>query len=210
MMNAGICYTLNFCNGFSKSLGFHREMKMASNTKNKHYSKLTITIHWLMLLLIVAVYATINLRELYPKGSDPRETLKTLHFMLGLSVLLLIFIRLPSRLVGGTPAIIPELALWQKIAANGVHGFLYLFMIVMPLLGWLTLSAAGKPIPFFGVDLPALITKNKDLAKTLKYIHETIGTIGYYVIGIHAAAALFHHYIKRDNTLIRMLPGFKK
>lgn len=183
---------------------------MVLNTKNQHYSKLTIAIHWLMLLLIIAVYATINLRELYPKGSDPRELFKALHFMLGLSVLLLIFIRLPARLMGGTPAIIPEPVKWQKIAAHSAHGLLYLLMIIMPLLGWLTLSAAGKPIPFFGAELPALIAKNKDLAKTLKNIHELIGTAGYYLIGIHAAAALFHHYIKRDNTLARMLPGGNK
>lgn len=183
---------------------------MISDTTVKRYSKLTIALHWIMLLLMVAVYATINLRELYPKGSDPREALKALHFMLGLSVLILVFIRLPARFARKAPAIIPEPALWQKIAANSAHGFLYLLMIVLPILGWLILSAAGKTIPFYGFNLPALIAENKDLAKTLKGIHETIGEIGYYVIGIHAAAAIFHHYIKRDNTLIRMLPNFKE
>ena len=183
---------------------------MISDTTINRYSKLTIALHWIMLLLIVAAYATINLRELYPKGSDPREALKALHFMLGLSVLILVFIRLPARFASKAPAIIPELALWQKIAAHSAHGFLYLMMIALPLLGWLTLSAAGKVIPFYGFNLPALIAENKDLGKTLKEIHETVGTIGYYVIGLHAAAAIFHHYIKRDNTLIRMLPSFKK
>lgn len=183
---------------------------MLSNIKNARYSNLTITLHWLMVILIIAVYATINLREIFPKGSDPREALKALHFMLGLSVLILVLIRLPARLFGGRPAIIPEPVLWQRIASNSAHGFLYLMMIVMPLLGWLTLSAAGKPIPFFGLNLPALVSKSKDLAETFKDIHETIGTIGYYVIGLHAAAALFHHYFKRDNTLVRMLPKFRK
>lgn len=183
---------------------------MIFDTIGRRYSRLTIALHWIMLLLIVGVYATINLRELYPKGSDPRETLKALHFMLGLSVLLLVFIRLPARFIKKAPAIIPEPAAWQKIAAHIVHGLLYLLMIVLPLLGWLILSAAGKVIPFYGFNLPALIAENKDFAKTLKELHETIGTIGYYVIGIHAAAAIFHHYIKRDNTLIRMLPSYKK
>ncbi|HLY96193.1 MAG TPA: cytochrome b/b6 domain-containing protein, partial [Sideroxyarcus sp.] len=72
--------------------------------------------------------------------------------------------------------------------------------------GWLLLSATGKPVPFFGLELPALIGENKDLAKTLKDIHEFVGTAGYYLIGLHAAAALYHHYIVRDNTLLRMLP----
>jgi cytochrome b561 len=79
-------------------------------------------------------------------------------------------------------------------------------MIAMPLLGWLALSAAGKPIPFFGLDLPALTGPDKDFAHSVEEIHETIGTIGYYLIGLHAAAALFHHYFLRDDTMLRMLP----
>jgi len=65
---------------------------------------------------------------------------------------------------------------------------------------------AGKPVPFFGLELPPLASENKDLAKTIKEIHETVGEVGYYLIGLHAAAALFHHYILADNTLKRMLP----
>lgn len=183
---------------------------MNSDNANNRYSKLTITIHWLMFLLIVAVYATINLRELYPKGSDPRETLKALHFMLGLTVFVLISIRLGARKFSTTPSINPKPEAWQMITAKIAHLLLYLFMIAMPILGWLTLSAAGKPIPFYGLSIPALIAQNKDLASTIKEIHETVGTIGYFLIGLHAAAALFHHYIRRDNTLMNMLPIFKK
>ncbi len=177
---------------------------------NNRYSKLTIIMHWLMFILIVAVYATINLRELYPKGSDPREALKALHFMLGLTVFLLIFIRLAGRAISTTPSITPTPAVWETISSKIMHLLLYGLMIAMPILGWLTLSAGGKSIPFFGLSLPALITENKDLAKTFKEIHEIFGTVGYYMIGLHALAALFHHYIKRDNTLIRMLPDCSK
>jgi cytochrome b561 len=77
----------------------------------------------------------------------------------------------------------------------------------MPLLGWLILSGENKPVPFFGIELPALIGANKVLAKQLEEIHETIGNVGYFLIGLHAVAALAHHYIHRDNTLVRMLPS---
>ena len=80
-------------------------------------------------------------------------------------------------------------------------------MIVMPLLGWLILSGENKPVPFFGAQLPVLIGENKDLAKQLEEVHEVVGNVGYFLIGIHAAAALAHHYIQRDNTLTRMLPS---
>ena len=178
------------------------------NWKNtpERYGSLTIGLHWLMLLLFVAVYAFIELREIYPKGSDPREALKVWHFMAGMLVFVLVWPRLAARFSGPTPVIRPEPAGWIQLAAKLGHLALYALMIVMPLLGWLSLSAAGKPIPFFGLELPALIGENKDLAKQIKELHETLGTVGYYLIGLHVAAALYHHRIVRDNTMIRMLP----
>lgn len=183
---------------------------MARNNTNSRYGTFSIAMHWFMFLLIVAVYASINLRELFPKGSDPRETLKALHFMLGLTVLILVAIRLGVRMKSKTPAIYPAPEAWQRISAKTIHILLYGLMIAMPVLGWLTLSASGKPISFYGLQLPALISKNIELGKTIKEIHETIGTIGYYLIGLHALAALLHHYIQRDNTLTRMIPCLKK
>jgi cytochrome b561 len=77
----------------------------------------------------------------------------------------------------------------------------------MPLLGWWLLSAEGKAIPFFGLQLPALVAENHDLAEQIQDVHETLGGIGYFLIGAHALAALYHHYVVHDNTLLRMLPG---
>ena len=173
------------------------------------YGSLSIGIHWLMLLLFIAVYGCIELRSFYPKGSDLREALKTWHFMLGMLVFVLVWLRLAARLSGPAPGIKPEPATWQQLSAKLMQLALYALMIVMPLSGWLLLSATGKPIPFFGLELPALIGANKGLASQIKEIHEFLGTAGYYLIGLHAAAALYHHYIMRDNTLTRMLPGRK-
>ncbi len=171
------------------------------------YGSLSIALHWLMLVLFVAVYATIELRELYPKGSDPREALKTWHYMLGLSVFFLVWLRIVIHATAGPqPPVRPEPRPWQALAARLMHVALYLLMIVMPVAGWLILSAEGKAVPFFGLQLPALAGENKELAGLAEEIHEAVGTVGYWLIGLHAAAALFHHYIVRDNTLRRMLP----
>lgn len=172
-----------------------------------HYGRLSIGLHWLMLALLVAVYAFIELRGLFPKGSDPREAMKAVHFMLGLAVLALASVRLAVRFGTTTPRIEPDPSRWQKVLAACMHAVLYLFMIGLPLVGWLLLSAKGKPIPFFGLELPALIAPDKDLAGRLKELHEVVATAGYFLIGLHAAAALFHHYLARDNTLQRMLPS---
>ncbi|PKO53374.1 MAG: cytochrome B [Betaproteobacteria bacterium HGW-Betaproteobacteria-20] len=180
-------------------------MNMRNTTER--YGSVSITLHWLMLLVFVAVYACIELRELFPKGSDPREALKTWHFMLGLSIFVLVWLRLLVNITSPSPAIVPNPVKWQMRLAKLMHLALYVLMICMPLLGWLLLSASGKSIPFFGLELPALVGKNKALAELIKEIHETGGLVGYYLIGLHASAALFHHYFVRDNTLRRMLPG---
>lgn len=179
---------------------------MSWRNTTERYGSIAIALHWLMLLLIGAVYACIELREFFPKGSDPREALKTWHFMLGLSVLLLVSVRLVVQAIGPKPRIVPEGPAWQELAAKLMHLALYALMIGLPLAGWLLLSAAGKPVPFFGMHLPALIAENKNLAELIKEVHETGGTIAYIIIGLHAAAALYHHYVVGDNTLLRMLP----
>ncbi|MFZ2269603.1 MAG: cytochrome b [Azonexus sp.] len=179
---------------------------MSWRNTTERYGSISIALHWLMLLLIGAVYACIELREYFPKGSDPREALKVWHFMLGVSVLLLVSLRIVVHAIGPAPRIVPEGPAWQELAAKLMHLALYALMIGLPLAGWLLLSAAGKPVPFFGMQLPALIAENKSLAELLKEVHETGGTIGYIIIGLHAAAALYHHYVVGDNTLLRMLP----
>lgn len=181
---------------------------MADDSTAKRYPAIAIALHWLMLALIVAVYACILLRENYPRGSELRDALKTWHFMLGLSVLTLVIVRIVMRLfIWKAPEIAPQPARWQALLAGIVHVGLYAFMIAMPVAGWLILSAEGKAIPFWGLELPPLIAADKPLGEQIQELHETGGTIGYFLVGLHAAAALVHHYIMKDNTLIRMLPG---
>lgn len=171
------------------------------------YGIISFTLHWLMLLLIASVFLCMELRGNFPRGSVIREGLKTWHFMLGLSVLVLVLLRAVVRFIGAAPRIQPDPPKWQKMLAKLMHLALYAWMISMPILGWLILSAGGKVVPFFGLQLPALVDVSKSVAGWAKEFHETGGTIGYFLIGFHAAAGLFHHYFVRDNTLRRMLPN---
>jgi cytochrome b561 len=79
-------------------------------------------------------------------------------------------------------------------------------MISMPILGWLITSAEGHQVMFYGFDLPLLVAENKDFAKQVEHWHVLIATIGYWLIGLHALAGIYHHYVVRDNTLLRMMP----
>ncbi|PZQ33030.1 MAG: cytochrome B [Stenotrophomonas acidaminiphila] len=176
-----------------------------STISSQGYHRGSILLHWAMLALFVIVYASIELRTVFEKGSDARATMKDLHFMFGLSIFALVWVRLVLRAVTRRPPIVPPPPAWQRIASTVVHMLLYVFMIGMPLAGWLTLSAADEPIPFFGLQVPPLTGPDMPFALKVHKVHETAGTVGYWLVGLHALAALAHHYLWKDNTLRRML-----
>ncbi|MCI1710304.1 MAG: cytochrome b/b6 domain-containing protein [Chiayiivirga sp.] len=169
------------------------------------YPRALVALHWLTLLLLAAAYACIELRGFFPRGSSVREGLKDWHYLLGMTVFALVWVRAALRLRGPLPP--PMLLGWQQWMAGVMHLLLYLFMIAMPLLGWALLSAEGKPPHWGPVALPALVESDANLAERVESWHETIGVVGYWLIGLHAAAALLHHYVLRDGTLRRMRPG---
>lgn len=181
----------------------------AASTQARYHPSL-IALHWGVLLLIVGVYASMELREFLPKGSTPRELLKVVHYSLGLTVLALVVARIVLRLRSPAPAVTPPLTPLLKIGATAAHLALYAFMIAMPLLGWAALSAEGKAILFFGLPLFPIMPESETLTEFFEETHETIGELGYFLIAAHAAAALYHHYFRKDDTLVRMMPARDK
>lgn len=177
---------------------------MSNQPSANRYSTLLISLHWLMLLLIVTVYCAMEFRGWFPRDSAARGFMKVAHITLGLSVLALVVVRIGARLASAVPAIVPAPSVWEARLAKLTHLLLYAFMIAMPLLGWLMLSAEGRTIPFWGLELPALLEPDKALGHRIEDFHVLLGKLGYFLIGLHALAALVHHYIKRDNTLVRM------
>ena len=163
-----------------------------------------VALHWLTLLLLSGVYATIELRGLFPRGSDARELIKTAHFFLGISVFGLTLLRLLVRVSSPTPPIAPVPPTWQRLAAGTMALALYGLMLVTPVLGYLLLNAEGTSPTLGGWALPSLMAAQETLGDGLKEWHETIAVAGYWLIGLHALAALYHHHVRHDDTLLRM------
>lgn len=177
------------------------------SASQQSYSNWMVRLHWLTVLLIIAIYASIEFRGLFEKGTSERDLIKEVHFVLGLSLWFITLLRLVVRRFSVIPAIEPAPSAMAIKISGLMHLVLYGFLLLMPLLGWLILSAGDKVIPFWGFQLPALIGPDPDLAGSIKEIHELVGTAGYVFIALHTLAALAHHYRLKDNTLKRMLPG---
>lgn len=168
------------------------------------YNKATIAIHWLVLVMMIITYCTMEFRGIFERGSDGRELMKTVHYLLGLTIFFLTFLRMAIRFRFPYPAIEPTPPLWQHKLAALTHLVIYVWMFALPLIGWLILSAEGKAIPFWGMELPALIGENHDTAELFEEVHEAVATFGYVLLGFHAIAAIYHHHVVKDNTLMRM------
>lgn len=179
------------------------------NTKER-YGSLSLGLHWLTFLVMIGVFACVELHENFPKGDPMRGALMGWHFQLGLLVLILAVLRIVLKVRAPDPEVQPPLTRVQHLAAKAMHGALYLIMLGMPVAGYIGRMLAGRPTVFFGIPLPTFLAENKDLAENVFDLHGLIGNTAYFLIGIHAAAALYHHYFQKDNTLLRMLPAKKQ
>lgn len=162
-------------------------------------------LHWLVFFLIVAALVAVNLHETFPKGSDERAFWMMLHKSFGVSIFLLVLVRLVWRASNVTPAADPA-PQWQLLASKAVHAGLYLVLIAMPLSAALASQFAGRPIPFFGLfEIAPFLAENKDMAGVMMGLHKGVFAplLILLVLG-HVAAALYHHVVTKDNTLRRM------
>lgn len=179
------------------------------STPRMHYSLSLRIIHWLTVVAILAAYLSSELGEGDEEGGAIAAGTQAVnwHYIAGVVVLLLVVPRLVLRIYRRTPPIVPAQDAFTAMTARIVHLALYMFLIVEPLLGWLQVSYGGEQIvlPWLGWHLPALVHPNPQAKEMAEELHELIGNIFYAVIGLHVVAALWHHFIRRDNTLKRML-----
>lgn len=172
--------------------------------QQERYSMALRAIHWLTLLLVIVAFASIELRELFEKGTELRNGAKWIHFQFGALIFLVTLARIVFKIKHGSPAMVP-MAQWQTLAAKVTLAGLYLCMLLMPLLGLTVLAFEQKDVSVLGVNMLNLgFELNKELAHDLEEIHETLGNVFLLLIGLHTVAAIWHHKIAQDNTLLKM------
>ena len=162
-------------------------------------------LHWLIALLVACALVLIDIRGWFPRGSTWRGGVKWAHMQFGMAVLLLMVPRLLVHARTAVPPISPRPPRWQDMLSKLVHLAVYLLAFAVPLLGVAMMFVAGKPWNLLGLPLPVLGAADRDLAHRIEAIHETAGNVLMWLAIAHVAAALFHHYVQRDDTLLRML-----
>lgn len=176
--------------------------------KMGRYGSMVRYTHWLTVLAIVLAYLLVDLAddEGSEGGSAPSRMMQG-HYLAGLAVLALLIPRILARLTTAVPPIVPAPARPIRFAAHGLHLALYAFLLVQPILGILQVNYAEQlvTLPWIDWSLPALVGPDHAAHEFVGELHETLGEIFYWVIGLHIVAALWHHYIVHDNTLRRML-----
>lgn len=178
--------------------------------KLESHSTPLIVLHWATFVAVAVAFGLAFARE-FVESSVERAALMDLHRSVGVTVLALTLVRALARLVGPKAPSGADLPRPMRVAARVAHVLLYALLIVTPLLGWALTSAANRVVRPFGLfDLPALVARNRELADALAEWHESCAFTLLAIIGVHAAAALYHHFARRDQVLVSMLPMLRR
>jgi len=173
------------------------------------YHPLLRTLHWLMALCIFSALGLGVWASELPRG-DVRSEVLFVHKSFGVAVLFLIVVRIVARLVLGSPVYAAALGRLTHAAAGAAHLLLYALMIAMPISGYLTSSAGGHEVSFFGLfSLPNLVGENKALDEGASQAHYAFAWAIGVVLTVHLLAVVWHARIKRDTVLTRMWPRFQ-
>ena len=179
-------------------------MKMSTT----RYHPASIFLHWFVFLLVIAACIAIELKGQFPKGSEPRELCKSIHGMIGQLIFLAMALRLMMRFIYGVPKPTNPKPIFVSLA-TAMHWLIYALLLISPIFGFLYFQYGGKEVHFFGLVWPQMLTPNPEMKKLVEGIHEFLGNTLYFLIGTHASAALWQHYVVKDDTLRRMLNKVK-
>lgn len=165
-------------------------------------------LHWLTALLVIGALVVIELKGFAERGSALRDNLMFAHIQFGLAVLLLFLPHLIVRLRNTAPPVVPPMPTAQVWVSRLVQIVLMTLLLAQPVLGLLGVQASGHEVAFLGMSIPALVSENRDLGHSIIEIHETLGNVMLWTAVLHVVAALWHHFVTRDNVLLRM--GFRR
>ena len=171
------------------------------------YTRTARVLHWLTAALIITMIV-VGLVMGNISNGPLQNTLYTLHKSTGILLIPIILYRLIYRLMNPPPPLPADIPAIQKLAAEGLHWGFYAILIAQPIIGWIATSAYRAPLPFFWLfELPPIAAENRAFSEQAFAVHRALGILLAFLISGHVAAALFHHFVRKDNVLMRMVRG---
>ena len=181
-----------------------------SNVVVDTYSKGSKWLHWIVAIIVMSMLLFSFFLDDVPE--QYQSTAYMIHKSIGLTILLLMCVRLFWINHTGKPELPFSVPRWERLLARVVQAALYVFLFAQPLIGWVMSVSAGRTPVFFGLfQVPLLgIPVNKYLSDTMAEAHEIIAWILIALIALHVAGALKHYFINKDRLLHRMLSDLRK
>lgn len=179
---------------------------MPARNTSVRYGWVAQFLHWAVLALLAVQVVLGKVAHELPVGLE-RLVMMSRHKSLGITILAIAVLRLLWRWFDRPPPP-PPMPRWQHVAASLNHWALYALLFVLPLTGWLTSSAANRPVSVWGlVQLPDFVAPDAGLKEAFEETHEFLVNVLFVLVALHVAAALKHQFIDRDGLIRRMLPG---
>lgn len=184
--------------------------------KAPNYDSVAKWLHWLIGLAIIGMLALGWTMMNMPKEYPGRFAMFQLHKSIGITILLLSFVRLGWRLMHPVPALPSHMAKWEIFAARATHWAFYILMIAMPITGWVIVSSSsmGLPTILYGIipwpHVPGLqeLPNKQEINQAFEQVHSNLAFLIAGLLALHIGAALKHHFIVKDDILTRMTPQF--
>ncbi len=180
---------------------------MAWRNDANSYGAVAQALHWGAALCVALAWALGTFVDDLPKAEE--RSVLFVHMSLGLALLAILGVRLGWRLGNPPPRPLPStIGAWSHRLATPVHWLLYALMLAAPLSGIVLEFLRGQPVPVFGLfEIASPWPRDRAFARSVKEVHEVLANVLLVVAALHAFAALAHHYVVKDATLLRMLPG---
>jgi cytochrome b561 len=171
------------------------------------YTLTARVLHWTVATLVLLMIP-LGIVIANEWGGPAQQFLYNLHKSIGATLLPLVVIRLLYRLTHPAPPLPSGIPAIQQFAAHATHWALYVLILLQPIVGYIMTSAYPAPVPFFGLfNLPSIWPENRALSEQLSVVHLYLGVAIAVVAAVHIGAALFHHFVRKDRVLMRMISG---
>jgi cytochrome b561 len=178
-----------------------------SNIDAPAYSLTARALHWITAVLVLTAIP-VGVLAVNASAGPLQDSLYDLHRSIGATIIAVLAVRLGYRLTHPPLPLPDDVPRFQQLVAHATHWTLYVLLIVQPLLGWVATSAYGAPIHVFGLfELPPIWPHDEPLSQRLFVAHQLIGLAITLLVAAHIGAALYHHFIRKDRVLMRMITG---